>query len=90
LPETLGEDGGGQCKQNCWDSHGKILFLTDQWQEFSIPWEKLQQEGWGAQARFDPARLIQIAFKIAVKDLPVDFWIDDLTFLPKPAGAKVP
>ena len=66
LPETVGADGGGQCKERCYDSHGKVLFLTPEWQEFSVPWDKLQQEGWGAQARFDPARLIQIGFKVAV------------------------
>jgi hypothetical protein len=88
LPETVGADGGGQCKERCYDDYGKILFLTPEWQEFSIPWDKLQQEGWGVQARFDPARLIQIGFKVAVKDLPVDFWIDDVRFLPKPEGKK--
>jgi hypothetical protein len=90
LPETVGGDGGGQCKERCYDDYGKILFLTAEWQEFSIPWDKLQQEGWGAQARFDPARLISLGFKVAVKDLPVDFWIDDVTFTPKPGSAKAP
>jgi hypothetical protein len=87
MPETVGADGGGQCKERCYDDYGKILFLAAEWQEFSIPWDKLQQEGWGTQARFDPARLIQIGFKVAVKDLPVDFWIDDVTFVPKPGSA---
>jgi hypothetical protein len=91
LPETIGADGGGQCKERCYDSHGKVLFLTAEWQTFSIPWEKLQQEGWGAQARFDPARLIQVGFKVAVQDLPVDFWVDDIQFVPKSgAGPKAP
>jgi hypothetical protein len=87
LPETIGADGGGQCKERCYDSHGKALFLTNEWQEFGVPWEKLQQEGWGAQARFDPGRLIQIAFKAAVQDLPVDFWVDDVRFVNKSAAA---
>ena len=86
-PETIGADGGGQCKERCYDSYGKKLFLTPEWQTFSVPWEKLQQEGWGTQVRFDPERLIQIGFAVAVKDLPVDFWIDDVAFIPKPGGA---
>jgi hypothetical protein len=90
MPETIGADGGGQCKERCYDSYGKLLFLTDAWQEFQIPWDKLQQEGWGAQARFDPARLIQLAFKADVKNLPVDFWVDDIMFLPKAGAAKGP
>ncbi|HEX6271937.1 MAG TPA: hypothetical protein VFZ53_02810 [Polyangiaceae bacterium] len=87
LPETIGADGGGQCKERCYDSHGKVLFLTAEWQTFSVPWDKLQQEGWGAQARFDPGRLIQIGFKAAVQDLPVDLWVDDIRFVPKAEAA---
>jgi hypothetical protein len=86
-PETIGGDGGGQCKERCYDSYGKRLFLTPEWQTFSVPWEKLQQEGWGTQVRFDPGRLIQIAFAANVKDLPVDFWVDDIAFIPKSGGA---
>ncbi len=86
-PETIGADGGGQCKERCYDSYGKRLFLTPEWQTFSVPWEKLQQEGWGTQVRFDPERLIQIVFAASPKDLPVDFWVDDIAFIPKPGGA---
>jgi hypothetical protein len=88
MPETVGGDGGGQCKERCYDSYGKVLFLTDQWQEFSIPWESLQQEGWGTQVRFDPARLIQLSLQVKVHDLPVDFWVDDIKFLAKPGAAS--
>jgi len=90
-PETIGADGGGQCKERCYDSYGKVLFLTEQWQEVSIPFDKLQQEGWGTQVRWDPTRLIQISFKADPKVLPVDFWVDDIKFLPKSgAAAKAP
>lgn len=90
-PETIGADGNGSCKERCYDVYGKPLFLTEEWQEVSVPWEKLQQEGWGTQVRFDPTRLIQIAFRVDPKDLPVDFWVDDIQFLKKPgAAAKAP
>lgn len=83
MPETLAADGGGSCVERCWDSHGKLLFLSESWQELFIPWEKLQQEGWGAEARFDPAKLLQIGFQARSKEMPVDFWVDDISFVKK-------
>lgn len=87
MPETLGTDGGGICKERCWDTHGKVLFLTEEWQDFWVPWDRVQQEGWGAEARFDPSRLLQVAFVARPKDLPVDLWVDDLAFVGKASAA---
>jgi hypothetical protein len=33
------------------------------------------------QARFDPARLVGLSFSVKTKDLPVDFWVDDVAFV---------
>ncbi|HEX6766978.1 MAG TPA: hypothetical protein VF103_15890 [Polyangiaceae bacterium] len=89
-PETVGADGGGKCKERCYDTYGKIVFLTPEWQEFSVPWDKLQQEGWGTQVRFDPARLINLTFSARVKEVPADFWVDDVVFMKTGAAAKAP
>ena len=95
MPETTPAENGGTCKQGCYDSHGKLLFLNDRWQEYVIRWEQLQQGGWGAQARFDPQRLLDLGLKVDAKNLPADFWVDDIAFLPKSApsvaaGGKAP
>lgn len=82
-PATMPSESGGVCTEKCYDTHGKVIFLTDEWVEHVVPWDRVQQEGWGTDARFDPAYLIQVGFKVDVKHLPLDFWLDDLEFVAK-------
>jgi hypothetical protein len=82
-PATMPSESGGVCTEKCYDTHGKVIFLTDKWEEYVVPWDRVQQEGWGTDARFDPARLIQVGFKVDIKHLPVDFWLDDVEFVTK-------
>jgi hypothetical protein len=82
-PLTMPSESGGTCTEKCYDTHGKVIFLTERWEEHVVPWDRVQQEGWGTDARFDPARLIQVGFKVDIKHLPVDFWIDDIEFVKK-------
>jgi hypothetical protein len=81
MPETVPVEYGGACKSNCYDSHGSAVLLGDKWDDYVVPWEVLQQGGWGAEARFDPARILGVNFSVLVKDLPSDFWLDDVKFL---------
>lgn len=88
LPETVMSEAGGVCTKGCYDTHRQAAFLTDQWQEYAVRWDRVQQGGWGTEVRFDPERLLGINFTVGVKDLPADFWIDDLDFIPKSPGEK--
>lgn len=81
VPETQPPDGGGTCQSKCYDMHGKIVHMSNCWDEYLVRWDQLQQDGWGAQARFDPARIIQLGFSVHVADLPTDFWLDDLALV---------
>jgi hypothetical protein len=81
MPETQAAEHGGSCTTGCYDFHGAMVFLEDHWTDYVVPFDKLQQGGWGAQARFDPTRLLGLSFAVKVKDLPVDFWLDDLAFV---------
>jgi hypothetical protein len=82
MPETVPKDNGGTCTEGCWDHYGKPFLLSDHWEEYAARWEKLQQGGWGAETRFDPTRLLGLNFSADPKALPIDFWIDDIEFLP--------
>lgn len=86
LPETVKAEAGGICTEGCYDTHRQAFFLTDQWQEYKVRWDRVQQGGWGAEVRFDPARLIGVNFLVGVKDLPADFWIDDIELTPRAPG----
>jgi hypothetical protein len=81
MPETTPVEYGGICKTGCYDSHSTAVLLADRWDEYIVPWEGLQQGGWGTEARFDSARIMGVNFAVQAKDLPADFWIDDVKFV---------
>ncbi len=81
IPETEPPDAGGTCTSGCYDVHGKVFYLTDHWDDYLVRWDRLEQQGWGAQARFDPARVVSMGFSVKPQDLPADFWIDDVAFV---------
>lgn len=80
-PDTVPPEQGGKCKQGCWDTHSKVLDLTPEWAQYDIPFDKLQQGGWGHQAKFDSERVLSLNFSAGPDAQPVDFWIDDLVWL---------
>lgn len=85
VPEVTPKDQGGSCPDRCYDAHGKIFLLTDKWETYEMRWEKMQQGGWGLEARFTPERIVNITFNVDVKSLPADFWVDDVELIAKAA-----
>lgn len=81
MPETIPLDDEGTCKERCYDTHSRVVILTEKWETYEIPWSQLQQWGWGTQAKFDPSRLMNLQFAVDGKLLPVDFWVDDIEFM---------
>jgi hypothetical protein len=87
VPEVTPKDGGGNCTERCYDAHGKVFLLGSAWDSYEMRWEKLQQGGWGTEARFTPERVVNIAINVGVKDLPIDLWVDDVELIPKTTAA---
>lgn len=83
VPEVTPKDGGGTCKDRCYDAHAKYFDLGPGWDNYEARWEKLQQGGWGTEARFTPERIVNLGFNVDVKSLPIDFWVDDVELIPK-------
>jgi hypothetical protein len=81
IPETIPKEYDGTCSERCYDTHSRVVMLTPEWETYVVPWTQLQQWGWGTQARFDASRLLNLQFAVDGKQLPVDAWIDDLTFI---------
>lgn len=86
-PATIPPENGGTCQKGCYDTHGKMLDLTPEWAEYTVEFDKLQQGGWGTQAKFDPERVLVLNFAARPEWLPVDAWLDDIAFIPKDAPA---
>lgn len=89
IPETIPKEYDGTCAERCYDTHSRVVMLTPEWETYEVPWAQLQQWGWGTQARFDPARLLSLQFAVDGKNLPVDFWLDDVTFIESAPVASV-
>jgi hypothetical protein len=87
VPEVTPKEGGGTCTDRCYDAHGKWFDLSPTWDSYELRWEKLQQGGWGAEARFNPERIVNIHLSPDVKTLPIDFWVDDIELIPKTPSA---
>jgi hypothetical protein len=87
VPEVTPKDGGGTCADRCYDAHSKVFLLSEAWDTYEMRWEKLQQGGWGTEARFTPERVLNWAVNVDVKSLPIDVWVDDVELLPKAAPA---
>ena len=83
-PDTQPPESGGTCTSACYDVHGKVVYLSDRWDDYLVRWDRLEQQGWGTEARFDPARIVSLQLAVKPPDLPVDFWIDDLSFVAEP------
>jgi hypothetical protein len=69
---------GGSCDVDC-DPHGKVLLLTNQWQQFTLPFDQLTQEGWGTPAAWDAATVVGIQLKVGA-NANFDFWVDEVGF----------
>ncbi|KIG15206.1 hypothetical protein DB30_05906 [Enhygromyxa salina] len=78
IEATVPPEEGGTCEMDC-DPHGKVLLLSDEWQQFTLPFAQLNQEGWGTPAAWDAAKVVGIQFKVA-KDTNFDFWVDEIGF----------
>lgn len=73
---------GGACSDKC-DPWKKDLAVTEEWQQFTIPFAELAQGGWGeppaATEQVDATKLYSIQFQIT-DAASFDLYIDDLGF----------
>ncbi|KIG15208.1 hypothetical protein DB30_05908 [Enhygromyxa salina] len=76
IEATIPPEEGGTCAMDC-DPHGKVLLLSDEWQQFTLTFDQLNQEGWGTPAVWDASKIVGIQFK-AAKNTEFDFWVDEI------------
>ena len=72
---------GGVCSDEC-DKWKMDLAVTEEWQQFTIPFTALKQGGWGTPAgtdQIDATKLYSIQFQVGIAP-EFDLYIDDLGF----------
>jgi hypothetical protein len=78
---TTPSSDGGSCDSNCTDHFEQIVTLGADWQEFTVPFDGLAQEGWGTKPK-DLAHTIFVYFGYQGSDGgsgDFDFLVDDLS-----------
>jgi hypothetical protein len=78
IEATIPVAEGGTCDVDC-DPHGKVLLLSSEWQQFTLPFNQLTQEGWGTPAAWDASTVVGLQFKVAA-NVNFDFWVDEVGF----------
>jgi hypothetical protein len=70
---------GGGTNPACADTHGVTIPLTSEWRTYSIPFDRLTQEGFGLRVPFDVTTTIAFYFSTSEGTF-FDFSIDDVGF----------
>jgi endoglucanase len=80
VPDVQTDPQGKQCKQ-CFNDHGLLLTLFDQWTLYTIPFSSMKQEDWGPKDNgIDPTGIFGIQFQVNEKGAPFDISVDEIQF----------
>jgi len=84
IPATQSNEFGGACDPDkgmiCYDTHSIFLFLSADWKLYEVPWSQFVQRGFGTLAAFRPDQILVAQFNFDSADLPVELWLDDVSF----------
>jgi len=80
LPNSQTHPDGGLCGTNCWDHFGLDFTLTTTWQQYTLPFSSLTQQGWGTQfSVFDVSTIYDMEFRHS-QNVSYNVWIDNIEF----------
>lgn len=83
VPDVTTAPAGDICSE-CFNDFGMTIALTEEWQEYRIPFGSMEQmPGWGSP-RSDAithASIFSVQFQVSGPEREFDVWIDDLTFM---------
>jgi len=89
VPNIYSDADGAKCtdtdvQKRCGDHLFKsVSGLKTTWEAYEVQFSELTQQAFGLpQTGFDPTGVYSVQFTLANK-LPVDLWLDDVTFIPK-------
>ena len=92
FPNVYSDADGGKCSdldstKRCGDHLFKsVSGLKTTWDLYEVKFTELTQQAFGLpQTSFDPTGLYSVQFTLANK-LPIDLWVDDVTFVSKSAS----
>ena len=82
VPDVATEPDGKICS-DCYNDFGADLTLSEEWQQFTIPFSAMKQmKGWGSPhpAAIDATKLYGMQFQVNEKGGKFDIWVDEIEF----------
>jgi len=82
VPDKNTDPDGKVCSE-CFNDFGMDLALTEQWQQYTIPFASMKQmKGWGnpLKSEIDPKTIYGMQFQVNEKGQTFDVWIDEIQF----------
>ncbi len=82
FPDVNTDPDGGVCSA-CYNDHGRVIKLTDEWTQYFLAFDSLSQErGWGSPktGSLDATQVYAIQFQVNDKGQKYDIWVDDIAF----------
>lgn len=77
-------DFGGICGQQglCFDHYGLDVWVTDEWQPYTVFFEDMEPRGWGQPTTyFDATALHDVQFLLGEEGEDFELWLDDVAFI---------
>jgi len=84
VPDVATQPAGGVCTDKCFNDFGADLVMTEEWQQFFIPFSEMKQmSGWGAPRppSIDKTKIYSIQFQVLEKNKNFDICVDDVAFI---------
>ncbi|HVZ75010.1 MAG TPA: carbohydrate binding domain-containing protein [Polyangia bacterium] len=78
IPATHAVADGGDCTTKCYDHPSMHVALSSAWQRFQVPFDQLEQAGFGAPATYQG--MIMALNWVSLAGPDVDFQIDQISF----------
>lgn len=82
VPDTNTDPDGKVCTA-CFNDFGIDLVLTEQWQQFTVPFSSMKQiKGWGSPhtSGIVPKAIYGMQFQVNEKNAKFDIWVDEVQF----------
>jgi endoglucanase len=84
VPDVSTNPNGKVCTDGCFNDFGADLVMTEEWQQFFIPFSEMKQmSGWGSPRppSIDKSKIYSLQFQVLEKGKNFDFCVDDISLI---------
>lgn len=81
-PDINTDPAGDRCT-DCYNDFGVDIYLSDRWERYTIPFERMEQQpGWGDRAPYVASGAVMaVQFQFSTPGAAYDLWFDDIALV---------